>query len=210
MQQPQHDLRPFSAAQANPRRFMSVAAVIALHLILIYALASGLAANLAAKIVQDVQVAVVPEKAPDVKLPPPPPPDLVKPPPPFVPPPEINIQTETPTPNAITQATPQVAPPVKPAVTAPASIGRPHTCGQRYYPAMATRLGHEGTTTIGFKIGPDGSVKDVTIVSSSGFDELDQAAIPCAQGWTYKPAMQNGQPVEVPWQAKVTWKLTGG
>jgi len=85
MQQPQHDLRPFSAAQANPRRFMSVAAVIALHLILIYALASGLAANLAAKIVQDVQVAVVPEKAPDVKLPPPPPPDLVKPPPPFVP-----------------------------------------------------------------------------------------------------------------------------
>lgn len=209
MQQPQHDLRPFQG-QANGRRIVSVGAVALLHILAIYALASGLASNLAAKIIQDVQVAVVPEKAPDVKLPPPPPPDLVKPPPPFVPPPEINVQTEAPTASAITQVTTQVAPPVKPAISQPASVGRPHTCAGRFYPAMATRLGHEGTTIVAFKIGTDGSVRDVTVTGSSGFDELDQAAIPCASSWQYKPAMQNGQPVEVPWSTKITWKLTGG
>jgi hypothetical protein len=42
---------------------------------------------------------------------------------------------------------------------------------------------------------------------SSGHDRLDQAAVQCAQAWHYKPAMQNGQPVEVPWQTAVQWKL---
>ncbi|HWA30918.1 MAG TPA: energy transducer TonB [Rhizomicrobium sp.] len=189
---------------------MALGAAVVLQVAIIYALATGLAQQMVEKLPDDIKADIVKEKPPEQpKTPPPPPPDMVKPPPPFIPPPDIVVSNE-PTVNTITQVTNQVAPPPKPAVTSPASIGRPHTCGQRYYPALATRLGHEGTTTLSFKIGADGSVKDVKVVGSSGYQELDDAAIPCAQNWQYKPALQNGQPVEVPWEAKVTWRLNGG
>lgn len=221
MEQPAHDLRPFgSAAQATPRRFISVGAVVAIHLVAIYALATGLASQFVQKTTEILKAEIVQEKPPDQpKTPPPPPPELQKPPPPVVPPPELNFQTETPN-TAPTQVTTTItppappappkpsAPPAPPAITAPASIGKPHNC-QRSYPPLAMRLNHEGVTTIGFTIQPDGSVSNVHVVESSGHDELDQAAIPCASSWTYKPAMQNGQPVAVPWTTKVQWKLTG-
>jgi protein TonB len=105
--------------------------------------------------------------------------------------------------------TTQVAAP-KPVVSAPASIGRAHVCGQRYYPALANRLGHQGTTTLGFTISADGGISNISVANSSGYDELDQAAVACAASWTYKPAMQNGQAVSVPWKANVKWNLNGG
>jgi len=71
------------------------------------------------------------------------------------------------------------------------------------------RLGHEGTVTLGMTIEPDGSVTNVHVVNSSGHDELDQGAVSCASSWHYKPALQNGQPVAVPWQASVKYRLTG-
>jgi periplasmic protein TonB len=213
MQQPSHDLRAFQTSPASPRRFFSIGAVIVLHLIVIWALATGLAANMAAKLVADVQVAVVQQPPPKQSLPPPPPPQLVKPPPPFVPPPQINVVNEPAPTTAITAVS--TPPPVvkavpKPVVTQPASIGRPHVCPQqRWYPPIAVRLGHQGTTTLAFRIGTDGSVKDVTVAKSSGYDELDQAAKECALDWHYKPAEQGGSPVEVPWEANVKWQLNG-
>jgi TonB family protein len=91
-------------------------------------------------------------------------------------------------------------------ITAPASIGTPHACPD-YYPADALRAGEEGTTTLGFTIAPDGSVKDMSVVQSSGFENLDAAAMACAAQWRYRPAMQNGFPVEVSWQANVRWAM---
>jgi protein TonB len=212
MQQPQHDLRPFGGARATPRRFVSIAAVALLHVVIIYALASGLAAQMIQRLPDELNTEVIKEKPPDQnKLPPPPPPELVKPPPPFVPPPDINVQAETTNNNAITQVTTKVDQP-KPQISAPASIGRPHACPNgRWYPPEAIRLNHEGTTTLAFTIGTDGGISNVTVAESSGHDELDQAAVNCAGSWSnYRPAMQNGQPISVPWKAKVTWRLTGG
>ena len=215
MEQPQHDLRPFRTSAASPRRVVSVAAVAALHVIVIWALASGLASQIMQKLPEEIKAEVVQEKPPDTpKTPPPPPPELQKPPPPFVPPPDINLQTEAPV-AAVTQVTTTITPPPPPkaapapSISAPASIGRPHVCQQKY-PPMAVRLGHEGTTGLSFRITTDGSVKDVKVANPSGHDELDQAAVSCAENWQYKPAIQNNQPVEVPWQASVRWKLTGG
>jgi len=219
MDQPEHDLRPFqqTAVQGTERRAVSVAVVAGIHVLAIYALATGLASQLVQKGLEEIKAEVVQEKPPDLpKTPPPPPPQMEKPPPPFVPPPDINLVTEAPT-QTITQVTttitppPPVAPPKPqaPAISAPASIGRAHECGSRFYPPLATRLGHQGVTTIGFTIQPDGSVTNVHVTESSGHDELDQAAVPCAERWQYKPAMQNGQPVAVPWTTKVVWKLTG-
>jgi len=206
MQQPQHDLRPFTATQATPRRILSVGLVGLLHVVFIYALASGLAAQLIQKLPDELKAEVVTEKPPEnPKTPPPPPPDLVKPPPPFVPPPDINIQNEAPATTSITQVTTQV----KPAgITAPASVGRSHSC-QDKYPPIAVRLGEEGTTALAFKITADGSVTDVTVSESSGHSDLDEAAVRCAGNWHYQPALQNGKPVEVPWQTHVKWSLKG-
>ena len=214
MQQPSHDLNAFRTNAASPRRFMSIAAVVLLHIILIYALASGLAANMAQKVIQDVQVAVVQEKPVEHKLPPPPPPELVKPPPPFVPPPQINIQNEAPQNNAITQVTNQVQPPAppKPAATLPTlARGVGNNCAQRYYPQMAIRLSHQGETFVKVDVAADGSVTNVVLSKSSGYDELDQAAIQCVtNGWHYNPATQNGQPIAGTREAGIVWKLAGG
>jgi protein TonB len=219
MEQPLHDFRPFQATDTTPRRFVGITIVGILHIIVIYALATGLAQNLVAKLPQEFKAEVIPPKQEQVKPPPPPPPELQKPPPPFVPPPEINIQTEAPSTNTITVQSKVAAPvtpappaPPKPAgITAPASIGAPHNCPQaRWYPPIALRLNQEGTTTLAFTITTDGSITDVSVAESSGFSSLDDAAVRCAQAsWHYKPALQNGQPVQVPWKAKVLWKLSG-
>jgi len=60
-------------------------------------------------------------------------------------------------------------------------------------------------TTLSFTIATDGNVKDVTVVDSSGDADLDDAAAKCASTWHYKPAVQDGKAVEVPWKAKVLW-----
>src|SRR6185503_5944899 len=163
MDQPEHDLRPFqaSAVQSTERRAISIGVVAAIHVAAIYALATGLASQLVQKGLEEIKAEVVQEKPPDMpKTPPPPPPELQKPPPPFVPPPDINLQTETTAPT-ITQVTTAITPPPP-----PASIGRPHNC-QRQYPALAMRLNHEGVTTIGFTIEPNGSVTNVHVTESS-------------------------------------------
>ena len=206
MQQPQHDLRGLAGGQATPRRFFSIGAVALLHVVLIYALATGLASQLVQKLPEEFKAEVVQQEVPKNEVLPPPPPQLEKPPPPFVPPPEISVTTEAPAATAITQTTSQVA--QKPAISAPASIGRPHSCpAERYYPAIGIRLNWSGTTGISYHIGTDGSVKDVHVTSSSGHQELDDAAIRCASQWHYKAAIQNGQPVEVPWQSSIKWQL---
>ncbi len=205
-------MRAFTATQATPRRFVSVLVVAGLHVLVILALASGLASQFVHKQIEDITTEVIKEKPPEVnKVPPPPPPELVKPPPPFVPPPDFTVNQETPTTNTIqVQSQVQHAPPA-PQISAPASIGRPHACpNAKWYPALALRLNHEGTTTLAFTVNTDGTISGVTVAKSSGHDELDEAAMSCAAGWSnYKPATQNGQPVAVPWKATVQWRING-
>jgi len=208
MQQPEH-VRPFQAVQNTPRRFFSLGFVILFHIFVIYAFASGLAQHLVSKLPEEFKAEVVKEVIP-VKPPPPPPPDLVKPPPPFVPPPEISIQTEAPPTNTISVSNVKPPPPEVKAtgITAPASIGSPHNCPQdRWYPPIALRLNQEGSTTIKFTIGADGSVSNVAVSESSGHDSLDEAAMRCASSWHYRPAMREGQAIEVPWQTVIKWQI---
>jgi protein TonB len=213
MQQPQHDLRPFEVSPASPRRFVAVGAVAVLHLIVIWALASGLAAHLVDKIPQDIKADIVQQKPPDQpKTPPPPPPDLVKPPPQFIPPPDIVVANDAPA-NTITAVTNVVQPPAppKPSVSSPVlAAGKGNNCAVKYYPALAVRLNHQGSTVVTVHVGTDGSVKNVDVATGSGFDELDQAAVQCVQnGWHFQPAIENGAPVEGSKQYRIVWKLAG-
>lgn len=93
-----------------------------------------------------------------------------------------------------------------PQFTRPVATGAPHTCLQRY-PAAAARDGIEGKTLLRFTVGEDGHVKDITVETSSGNAELDQATIDCASEWTYTPATRAGVPFAASWRVSVAWYL---
>ncbi|HTT97121.1 MAG TPA: TonB family protein [Rhizomicrobium sp.] len=94
-------------------------------------------------------------------------------------------------------------------IVTPVSVGRPHSC-ESYYPKAAIDAHAQGTTLMSFRVTADGSTKDVTVTKSSGNADLDAAAQTCVAQWKYRPAMSNGAPVEMPWQANVLWSLAGG
>ena len=77
----------------------------------------------------------------------------------------------------------------------------------QFYPATAARERREGTTTLSFRVGIDGRTNDVGVAESSGSRDLDAAAVAAVRCWRYEPATKDGTPVEVQWQAKVSWKL---
>lgn len=99
-------------------------------------------------------------------------------------------------------------PPPPPIITTqmPRGTGHPHACADNY-PDIARHEGAEGTTLLGFTVTAQGTLADITVTKSSGDADLDAAAVTCASAWTYKPATNNGAPVDVPWQANVIWKL---
>lgn len=91
----------------------------------------------------------------------------------------------------------------------PVPIGKPHVCMQNY-PPEAIRTGQQGRTSLSFRITAEGTVADIVVSESSGFEALDKASVACAAEWRYQPAVRDGKPIEVPWQAKVRWSLSFG
>ncbi|HEX3808155.1 MAG TPA: TonB family protein [Rhizomicrobium sp.] len=91
--------------------------------------------------------------------------------------------------------------------SAPAATGNPHVCGHDLYPPAALAAGEQGVVGLAFRIGQNGSPKGITVSSSSGYSDLDQAAVTCAAQWKYTPSIQNGQPAEIDWKASVTWSM---
>ena len=153
--------------------------------------------------IEEIKIDVLKEKI-EKKEPPPPPPELKAPPPPFVPPPDIVIlQDSAPPTNAIQTQSKTATPP---AISSPASIGKPHVCLQDY-PAISVRLGETGTTTLAFTITAEGRVENVHVANSSGSERLDNAAVNCAASWRYRAAVEKNNPVAVPWKAEVKWVL---
>ena len=62
--------------------------------------------------------------------------------------------------------------------------------------------------TLQMVISAQGTVTSATVLQSSGFADLDQAAVAWVQQhWRYKPAMQNGTAVPSQAQAAVIFAL---
>ncbi len=127
----------FAQDKGGSSRLTGLGLVVLVHVLIIGALASGLATKIKEAVKGPIDVKVVEEK---VKPPPPPekvippPPDIKAPPPPFVPPPEVVVTAPPPpTPTVAAQSTtppppadfrPQPAP-TPPAPPAPAPTQRP-------------------------------------------------------------------------------------
>jgi TonB family protein len=65
------------------------------------------------------------------------------------------------------------------------------------YPARSRRLAEEGTVTLRVMVAADGSVKQIKIAESSGFDDLDESALKTVRTrWRFVPAHRgDGRPV---------------
>ena len=193
------------------KHWRSIALVVLLHLLLLWAIQSGLAT----KVVQVAKVVVQAELISEVtpSLPPPAP----KPPPPAPPPPPTAPVVTTPSPAAIQlpPAPPVAAPALPPAPPAPAApavrtsavIQAGATCAKPDYPSASRRLEEEGTVTLKFLIGIDGRVMQAEVEKTSGFQRLDEAARNALSKCQFKPGTVDGKPEQSWASIKYTWRL---
>jgi protein TonB len=79
---------------------------------------------------------------------------------------------------------------------------------QPNYPAQARRNNWEGATLLELMIGPEGRVHKVTVLQSSGYPLLDQAAEKALKCWRYRPYRPDGKgTVAIAWHTRVRIKF---
>ncbi len=211
----------------NPAKSLTgITIAVVLHVAVGYLVISGMGKQMIEKIKNPIETKLIEEvKPPPKDLPPPPPPPEIKtPPPPFIPPPEVVVAQQAPV-NTITTVT-NVQPatnvmPRAPIIQAPVDVAaKPappartdpyfniNDCTKPEYPKSSHRNEEEGTVTIEFLIGADGRVKDSSIKKSSGFRDLDKAAVAALSACNkFRPGTENGKPVEARKLVAYEWKL---
>ena len=214
------------------RNTVIVAGVVAFHVLALWALQSGLMRR-AMEIIVPVEMLSEFIEPPQPKPAPPVPPAPVKQPvvktkePTRPPTPQpLAIADPTPTPNAPTGVTtpqppappvatpvavappaPPVAPPAPPKVELPSSDADYLQNPKPVYPTISKRLGEQGQVIHNVVISVDGRPVSATLVKSSGFSRLDQAAYKAVMGWRYIPGKRNGVVTEMSYNVPVTWNL---
>lgn len=178
----------FAQQQRNPaRHLLGIGGVVLLHILIVYALLTGLARKVVEVVKGPIEVKVIEEI---IKKPPPPPevlpppPKLQAPPPPFIPPPEINIAPPPVPAPTITAVTPEpppapqapvIQPPPAPAPATPPAVRSASLVCPNFrevlqtipYPREALLENIEGEVMIEFTVSANGKVKDAAIKSST-------------------------------------------
>lgn len=209
MHAPRHEILNAQASGMTPRRAMIIGGVGLLHAAAIYALITGMAGSVLQKVETVIQLTPVETPHdPPKPVPLPPAPKLEQPTTqPRVdttPIPEITIASEAP--SQITTAPPLPNPPTAIADSGASGVTNTHTTPP--YPPLANKMSHQGTVLLQIVVTPQGDVASATVTSSSGFDELDQAAVAWVVAhWKYKAAIQNGIPVASQTSAAVKFDL---
>ncbi len=75
------------------------------------------------------------------------------------------------------------------------------------YPIIARRMRYEGTVVLDIEVLPNGSVGEVKVVESSGYEILDKAAIKEVKRWRFIPAVRNGKPVRSVVRERIVFKI---
>lgn len=141
-----------------------------------------------------------------LKLPEPPPerppletpkvePPKAEPPPKEVPPPSQPATASAPAPAVAPRQARVDAPP------------RPRKNIKPDYPKGARQRGEQGDVTLELHVTAQGTVGDVTIVSASGYPELDEAAVRAVKAARFTPARRGRQPVASTAKITLTFRL---
>lgn len=216
--------------QMSSNRTVAIIIVALLHVLLGYALVTGLAYNVIKKAAEDLKTFDVEDEPPPPPEEPPPPPENVPetPPPPVVsPPPIVRSNVQTPVVQTAPVAPPPVitpiarpAPPAPPAPPPPpprpvisqaakARGSLPGLFSTDDYPQDAIRNEQQGTTRVSLTIGTDGRVTACNVTSSSGSSSLDNATCRIIRSRArYTPAKdQNGNNIAGTDAASIRWVL---
>ncbi|XLZ72573.1 energy transducer TonB [Massilia sp. SR12] len=88
------------------------------------------------------------------------------------------------------------------------SLATPASCTAPAWPREALRYEIEGATTLEFRIGSDGAVRDAVVRSSSGWTMLDQAALAGLARCRFKPGLEAAREGTV-FPIQYAWRLEG-
>jgi len=80
-------------------------------------------------------------------------------------------------------------------------------CEKPAYPRASLVNEEKGTVTLGFLIAVDGHVVESKIEKTSGFKNLDKAAMNSLNLCKFKPATKDGKPDQAWTKVEYTWKL---
>ncbi len=196
------------------RRTAVLIAIIALHVLILYALATGLMQKAVRLAAPPIQTQIVRHVHKHLPPPPPPPPQLVQQRV-RVPPPLIQINVPAAQSHAITVTkhvvrAPPAPPPAPPAVYTPLARGRDFPNTQNYYPESSMRLGEQGTATVEICVGANGRLtSQPRVVRSSGSPRLDRAALRYARATSghWIPEKRNGVPINYCGQLPIKFRL---
>ena len=222
----------FAEQQRNPgKHAVGFAVVLALHLVLGWALVNGLAQRLVEVIKSPLETKIIEEVKPPPPPPPenlPPPPKFAPPPPSFVPPPEVNVNApQNPAPTITTTT---VAPPPAPFVPTPAPAPAPpapvvvaaavrtepkldfNVCDKPEYSAAARRAEAQGAVTVVYTMETNGTITNATVEKSAGpsrehkmLDRLTLDAVTACKG---RPGTLDGKPEKLTSRVTYVWKIT--
>ncbi len=213
----------YADQQMSGNKITALIVVALLHVVVGYALVTGLAYE-AIKKIKEVTTAVKidPDKPPPPPPPPPPKTDRPPPPPPIVaPPPTIQLNV-APIPLQTVQSPPpapppQITVPAPPSPPPPRFTPKPATPKGRPtewvsnddYPTRAAQLNQEGTTSFRLTVGTDGKVASCEITRSSGVAELDKTVCDLMRRrGRFAPATDgDGNPVQGSYANNFRWVL---
>lgn len=75
------------------------------------------------------------------------------------------------------------------------------------YPDSAQAVGEAGTVLLDVYVRPSGRAGKVRVSQSSGFEDLDTAAVQGVLNWRYVPALRGGDPVSDWTSVKIVFQL---
>lgn len=101
-----------------------------------------------------------------------------------------------PSPAAPTTAPAPANPPAMPASTAPKNVSHVDCAIPKPdYPDMSRRRGENGTAVVRFVVGLNGRIDTMHLQKSSGYPQLDEAALAATRASVCQPYSENGVPV---------------
>jgi protein TonB len=196
------------------RRGIALLFIIVLHILAIWAFASGFANNGVRYVETILQTKEIQIEKPKDLPPPPPPVDLKERPPVQVVAPDINITVPVDAPpppiQAVTTQHVEAPPPPRAIVQGTGVKVTYQPDVTQYYPDSSRRAGEEGRVTVKVCVDTSGKVASTDVITSSGHPDLDAAALKVAHAYRFKPATSEGKPVEVCPSLPVKFELHAG